>query len=199
MKSLLCAGAVALALMGVAPAASAAILTEDFEAPFPAWESGWFGQNSNARNYYSDSTFRGNNPDGLWLLSADGDQNENIEVVFDSGFAASLTSFYLDVAGYTPTTLSFFDKDNALIQAFNVTLTFGAEQNPGTYARYGVTSNNGIGRFHFSSDSTGNTSIDNLEAITGGAVVPEPATWAMMIIGFGAAGSMIRRRKPAVA
>ena len=28
-----------------------------------------------------------------------------------------------------------------------------------------------------------------------GGGVPEPATWAMMIIGFGAAGSMIRRRK----
>ena len=32
---------------------------------------------------------------------------------------------------------------------------------------------------------------------TGG--VPEPATWAMMIIGFGAAGSVIRRRKAVVA
>ena len=29
--------------------------------------------------------------------------------------------------------------------------------------------------------------------------VPEPATWAMMIIGFGAAGSMIRRRKAVIA
>ena len=29
--------------------------------------------------------------------------------------------------------------------------------------------------------------------------VPEPATWAMMIIGFGAAGSMIRRRKAVLA
>lgn len=36
---------------------------------------------------------------------------------------------------------------------------------------------------------------------TGGSVVPEPATWAMMIIGFGAAGSMLRtsRRKRALA
>jgi len=30
-------------------------------------------------------------------------------------------------------------------------------------------------------------------------VVPEPATWAMMIRGFGAAGAMIRRRRTAVA
>jgi hypothetical protein len=32
-----------------------------------------------------------------------------------------------------------------------------------------------------------------------GPGVPEPSTWAMMIIGFGAAGSMIRRRKAVVA
>ena len=29
--------------------------------------------------------------------------------------------------------------------------------------------------------------------------VPEPATWALMILGFGGAGAMIRRRKVAVA
>ena len=32
-----------------------------------------------------------------------------------------------------------------------------------------------------------------------GGAVPEPATWALMIIGFGAAGSTIRRRKAVVA
>ena len=31
------------------------------------------------------------------------------------------------------------------------------------------------------------------------AAVPEPATWAMMIIGFGAAGSILRRRTAALA
>jgi hypothetical protein len=31
------------------------------------------------------------------------------------------------------------------------------------------------------------------------AAVPEPATWAMMILGFGAAGSILRRRKVALA
>jgi len=33
----------------------------------------------------------------------------------------------------------------------------------------------------------------------GGTVVPEPATWALMIMGFGAAGAMLRRRRTAFA
>jgi PEP-CTERM motif len=37
----------------------------------------------------------------------------------------------------------------------------------------------------------------DFDAPVGG--VPEPATWAMMILGFGAAGAAIRRRRPAVA
>lgn len=34
-------------------------------------------------------------------------------------------------------------------------------------------------------------------AISEGAAIPEPATWAMMIIGFGAVGAAARRRRPA--
>jgi hypothetical protein len=40
------------------------------------------------------------------------------------------------------------------------------------------------------SSSAPSFEVDNIAA-----VVPEPATWAMMIIGFGAAGSIIRRRR----
>jgi hypothetical protein len=39
---------------------------------------------------------------------------------------------------------------------------------------------------------------DNIGTVGGGAV-PEPATWAMMIMGFGAMGSVLRRRRSAVA
>lgn len=33
----------------------------------------------------------------------------------------------------------------------------------------------------------------------GAGIVPEPATWAMMILGFGAAGAMVRRRRALLA
>lgn len=57
-------------------------------------------------------------------------------------------------------------------------------------------------RFQFQSDyfATGRgLQLDNL-VVTGTPVagVPEPATWAMMILGFGAAGSVLRRRRMAL-
>ena len=51
--------------------------------------------------------------------------------------------------------------------------------------------------FAFSSNSANLMTMDNI-AITS-AAVPEPATWAMMIMGFGAMGSILRRRKAAYA
>ena len=48
-----------------------------------------------------------------------------------------------------------------------------------------------IGAFEFSSD--GNAfEFDNVAVVSG--AVPEPATWAMMLFGFGVVGSALRRR-----
>ncbi len=67
----------------------------------------------------------------------------------------------------------------------------GAATNVAFYASQSVTSSNlGVGL-----DNVGVT----MTAPPSSGVVPEPATWAMMIIGFGAAGSSIRRRKLVVA
>jgi len=175
-----------------AAAAHGATLTEDFEAAFPAWESGWFGANSNAQNYYGIGQGRGNNPDGLWIQdSSSGDQN--IRVVFGNAFALSLTGLSLDVAGYTAgTRLEFFDAGGAVLSDVLITLTNGALTDPGLYANYSINSVTGIGGFRFyNAGVEGNTSIDNVVAQTGQAAVPEPATWMLLgtmlpLLGVGA-------------
>jgi hypothetical protein len=50
----------------------------------------------------------------------------------------------------------------------------------------------GIGASFWTGDSTGTFASD---ASGIGTEVPEPATWAMMIIGFGGIGSVLRRRR----
>lgn len=37
--------------------------------------------------------------------------------------------------------------------------------------------------------------FDNIQLSAGGAGVPEPETWSLMIVGFGMAGAMVRRRR----
>jgi hypothetical protein len=57
----------------------------------------------------------------------------------------------------------------------------------------GVGSGIGAGYTAYADNVTANGTTYNFEA------VPEPATWAMMIMGFGAAGSVVRRRRQALA
>ena len=57
----------------------------------------------------------------------------------------------------------------------------------------GSTLYNGVPLF-FAADVLGNGNTGNVAA-RGGGVVPEPATWAMMLVGFGGLGAMLRRRR----
>ncbi len=72
----------------------------------------------------------------------------------------------------------------------------GTSPLPGIFVGYTSATNNifgiGVGPGAASNDAF---AIDDLRFTTsGGGVIPEPTTWAMMVIGFGGVGAMIRRR-----
>jgi hypothetical protein len=72
----------------------------------------------------------------------------------------------------------------------------------GTPYFFGLTANERIKSIHFGlaegmSTQGGSFAIDNLTI--GGAAVPEPATWALMIGGFSLAGASLRRKRVTVA
>ncbi len=194
------AAAAAVAAMSLGQAAQAASYVEDFEAAFPAWEAGWLGQHSNIQNYYGVGAGRGNNPDGLWL--SDGSANGSDTVItFDSAFAATISSLDFDFTTFVGgVTLTIWDKDGTTLLTANPAATFGAYADPGSYLHFGVASANGVGGFSlFGGGVEGNTSIDNVVVNAGAPGVPEPATWALMLTGFGLAGASLRRRRIAVA
>jgi hypothetical protein len=194
-----------LAIAGAAGQAQALTFTEEFEAQFPEWESGWFGVNSDARNVYCDGAsgcaFRGNNPDGLWIGNTTVSSNppSPVTVTFNPVFGAQILSFSLDVAVHTDTILTVYDMDNSVIFNQSVSQTYGAWVDPGTYANYTITSVNGISSFAFDGAATGNTSIDNLVVEASLVAVPEPSALALLgaaLFGFAVPRRVRRRRTP---
>jgi hypothetical protein len=196
MKRILALVSAIILVVGIVGSASALTLVEDFEATFPAWETGWLGTNSNLQNYYGIGDDRGNNPDGLWLDDGDGIYGTDIaKIIFEPTFGSNLTTFDIDIAGYQgfPIDLQVYDMNGTIILNVSVTLTDGAYTDPGTYAHYSTTSTNGISAFWFipigSGQVEGNTSIDNVVV----SAIPEPST--ALLLAFGLVGIAAGRRR----
>jgi hypothetical protein len=85
-----------------------------------------------------------------------------------------------------PTTIRFSNSDNFI--------GLRATDNGQTFYGYAFTTDNVINSFAF--ESVAGAAITATTAIQ--SAVPEPATWAMMIFGFGMTGAAMRRRKSAV-
>lgn len=191
------ASILALALTLPVTAAQAQTYTEDFEGSFPAWESGWFGANTDALNFYCPSrgcSSRGNNPDGLWLQGVSG-PGSAIEVNFLGGFGSNITSMSLGVAAFEPIMFEVFDFSGNSIFNQSVPVTDGAYTDPGSYANFSVASGNGISRFRFyNGPGSGYLSIDNV-VVNKGTSVPEPSSFALAASGALALAFVARRRR----
>ena len=94
---------------------------------------------------------------------------------------------------------AFGDAD--LLQGFATggSSTGGSLQPSDGFQRYSIgfnLQNAGSATFYIGSNTPGNVGpiLDNVLVESSSAAVPEPATWAMMIAGFGLVGGLMRRR-----
>lgn len=186
MKNVLAASLVAVC--GLSSIASAQ-LVEEFGDPLGEWRNRWLAQNSNLRNFYvasgnPDENNRGNNPTGLWI--ADDVAGSGCELIFNSGFGSSLTSFEFGIEAFVGVTVRFYDMAGV---EFNAVAASGGSfpLDHETIIFSGV-SNNGISRVLFDgSGIEGNTSIDNVRA----NVIPAPGVASLAAVG----GLMAARRR----
>lgn len=86
----------------------------------------------------------------------------------------------------------------SIVDSSQLFYSTGGDNNPSNYRFFGVTNAGGISSISIS-NSSGGIEVDDLQygAATGG--VPEPATWALMMVGVAGLGGMMRTRRRQVA
>ena len=126
-------------------------------------------------------------------------------------FAAPVTAFALDLGTFYGTPIPPGVTPGAATTAYGQPVQIGTSQGNFTFntnttqtmAFFGITSDTAFTSFtiHGLSNQTGASNVfDNVRYGSAAAgAVPEPATWAMMIIGFGMVGASLRRRQAKVA
>lgn len=209
IKSVLAAMAIGGAMTSPAAAATTVINFDDVAAP------AYFDLQTPLANQYAalGVTFAGvGGKPGAEVL----DQSSNFGVDARSGrnflahntytglateatFATAISGFEVFVgsgAGYDGLYwANAYDIDGDLVDSYSIQFAPG---NVGGWTALNL-SGAGITRVQFGSSNL-NWLADDLSFSTGGSAVPEPATWAMMITGFGLAGTALRRRsRPALA
>jgi len=144
--------------------------------------------------------FAGQNFSGPVTASFMLDSNPTPDRINDQPIISSGQIFFDNVAGtfngvdQIASTISF---GNGLASAFQFSgTTAGFAQFGGPTVFTGTLANPifGPGTFSFTGFTRGTLTVSQIAAA---AAVPEPATWAMMLMGFGAVGFAMRRR-PAV-
>jgi hypothetical protein len=144
------------------------------------------GGHPNIIPYIAPPGGAGTNPEAQSnVLEANGDENFRIELASNASFNA--IGFNLYTNAYDAPVVSLYTPGGALIGSYTV------PQAPHTLGYFGLTSTTAIGWAVMIVDRgwVENTAIDNVSI----GSVPEPASWAMLIAGFGLTGAAMRRRR----
>lgn len=128
----------------------------------------------------------GQNPTTSTILTANGNEG------FDGTLASATNALGFNVyLNDSPFTVSFFNG-----VTFLGALTFDSPVEPGNNLGFaGIVTDGGVTSFRIQAINGGviNTGIDNIQLQT---AVPEPGTWALMLLGFGAMGAYLRSTRP---
>ncbi len=177
-------------------------LVTDFGLPFtiaPGWTYGGTGQ------LLTGTSGQGAAPAFGPLDPANDDPTQYLSV--RAGEVANFTSPYISRVSLYVGSLDDYNSITFHLKGGGTQVITGLQLGAISGAANGnQTAANTNGRFTFRSDTPIigfdlHSTTNSFEVSNIGAAVPEPATWAMMIIGFGAVGSMVRsqRRKQALA
>jgi hypothetical protein len=217
--STLAAGAVTLAMsFGVGATAHAALIGPVMPY-FGFSDSPFFGKSF---SYFQLDTFEGGAitpgftasaggpiPPGPLVDSVDGGGSGGWSWFSGCGACGVTFTFDAGVLGKLPTsvgivwtdgdgpnrTFEAFDEHGAslgtIIDSTQKFFSTGGDDDPANYRFFGVTNPGGISSIFIANDG-GGIEVDHLQY---GANVPEPAAWAMMLIGLGGLGAMARARR----
>jgi len=116
----------------------------------------------------------------------------NCEASVDVAFTSAVDNLTFDTSGYDGTS-TLFVSGIASSGAFSTSFSNGGAY---TYA-VSLSGYSGITSLSLSTDDGAGIAYDHF-TFDGSGAVPEPATWAMMITGFGLVGGAMRRRSTKV-
>jgi hypothetical protein len=201
----------ALSVASAASAATNLIVNGDFEAgntgfmsdyvyDVPTYDQGEFSISTNPINVHPSWSSFGDHTTGTGnMLIVNGDDNPNAKVWYQQNIAVTPFTTYNFSGWFTstypesPAQLAFSINGTDLGPVFTLSAT------PGQWQQFSGTWNSGANNtasiaalVNRNVAYSGNDFAGDDFSLT---AVPEPSAWALMIIGFGAAGSVLRQRR----